>query len=223
MINALLVEDDLDIAGAVVDYLGLESIDCDHAADGVAALSLVRSQDYDMLILDINLPRLDGLSVCARLREEGFDVPILMLTAMDSLDDKLAGFDSGTDDYLVKPFSMDELLARVRALSGRRSTQVRKLQVSDLVLNLNQKSVIRAEESLRLSPTGLKLLESLMRASPDPVSRRALIAAVWGDEQPDSNSLKVHIHNLRKQIESPDKPVLLHTIAGVGYAIKVEA
>jgi DNA-binding response OmpR family regulator len=118
---------------------------------------------------------------------------------------------------------MDELVARVRALSGRRSTQARKLQVSDLVLNLNQKTATRADESLRLSPTGLRLLEYLMRASPDPVKRQTLIAAVWGDEQPDSNSLKVHIHNLRKQIDSPDKPVLLHTIAGLGYAIKVEA
>ena len=127
MISALLVEDDLDLARAIVDYLELERIACDHAGNGVAALELARDTEFDMIILDLNLPRMDGLDVCSHLRDEGNDVPILMLTARDSLDDKLSGFDRGTDDYLVKPFAMDELLARVKALAGRRSSQSKKL------------------------------------------------------------------------------------------------
>src|SRR5210317_1777815 len=127
MISVLVVEDDLDLATAVVDYLQLEGMRCDHAGNGVTALELAQGGAFDVIILDLNLPRLDGLGVCGTLREQGNDVPVLMLTARDSLDDKLSGFDSGTDDYLVKPFAMDEMLARVRALAGRRSSRARML------------------------------------------------------------------------------------------------
>ena len=220
MISVLVVEDDLDLATAVVDYLQLEGMRCDHAGNGVTALELAQGGAFDVIILDLNLPRLDGLGVCGTLREQGNDVPVLMLTARDSLDDKLSGFDSGTDDYLVKPFAMDELLARVRALAGRRSSRVRKLSCADLELLIDQKKALRAGSQLRLSPTEMVLLEHLMRASPDPVSRADLIRAVWGDEQPDSNSLKVHMHNLRKQIDNHGDRQLLHTIAGVGYQLR---
>jgi len=220
MIRALLVEDDLDLATAIVDYLELEEINCDHAGNGVAALGLARDSDFDMIILDLNLPRMDGLDVCSHLRDEGNDVPILMLTARDSLDDKLSGFDRGTDDYLVKPFAMDELLARVRALAGRRSSQARRLTVGDLVLNLTERQASRAGEPLRLSPTGFRILEHLMRASPNPVSRAELVEAVWGEGQPDSNSLKVHIHNLRKQLDDQGMGPVLQTVAGFGYQVK---
>ena len=162
------------------------------------------------------------MSVCSTLRERGLDVPVLMLTARDSLQDKLAGFDAGTDDYLVKPFSMDELLARIKALAGRRSVQIRKLRVADLVLDLDNKQVFRADRSVRLSPTGLTLLEILMRASPHPVRRQVLVRDVWGEDQPESNSLKVHIHNLRKQLDSDELPALLHTGPGYGYALREE-
>lgn len=220
MISVLVVEDDLDLATAVVEYLQLEGMRCDHAGNGVTALELAQGEAFDVIILDLNLPRLDGLGVCGTLREQGNDVPVLMLTARDSLDDKLSGFDSGTDDYLVKPFAMDELLARVRALAGRRSSRVRKLSCADLELLVDQKKALRAGSQLRLSPTEMVLLEHLMRASPDPVSRGDLIRAVWGDEQPDSNSLKVHMHNLRKQIDRHGDRQLLHTVAGVGYQLK---
>jgi DNA-binding response OmpR family regulator len=220
MISVLVVEDDLDLATAVVEYLQLEGMRCDHAGNGVTALELAQGGAFDVVILDLNLPRLDGLGVCGTLREQGNDVPVLMLTARDSLDDKLSGFDSGTDDYLVKPFAMDELLARVRALAGRRSSRVRKLSCADLELLIDQKKALRAGSQLRLSPTEMVLLEHLMRASPDPVNRADLIRAVWGDEQPDSNSLKVHMHNLRKQIDKHGDSQLLHTVAGVGYQLR---
>ena len=128
MTTLLLVEDDFDLAGNIVDYLALEDFDCDHASNGVAALNFLDENEYAVVILDINLPRLDGLSVCEKLREKGNDTPVIMLTARDQLDDKLAGFAKGADDYLVKPFAMAELVARLQALSLRRSGQVKQLR-----------------------------------------------------------------------------------------------
>jgi DNA-binding response OmpR family regulator len=197
MLNILLIEDDLDLADTVVQYLELEGIRCDHAANGMAGLQLAKEGQYQVLLLDLNLPRLDGLSLCRRLRTAGDDTPVLMLTARDQLDDKLAGFNAGTDDYLVKPFALQELVARVEVLARRRSGEVRKLTCDDLVMNLSDKTVTRNSIPLKLSPIGWRLLERLLRASPEVVSRQALEEAVWGDEIPDSNSLKVHMFHLR--------------------------
>jgi DNA-binding response OmpR family regulator len=221
MLNILLIEDDLDLADTVVQYLELEGIRCDHAANGMAGLQLAKEGQYQVLLLDLNLPRLDGLSLCRRLRTAGDDTPVLMLTARDQLDDKLAGFNAGTDDYLVKPFALQELVARVEVLARRRSGEVRKLTCDDLVMNLSDKTVTRNSIPLKLSPIGWRLLERLLRASPEVVSRQALEEAVWGDEIPDSNSLKVHMFHLRRAIDGPFAVTLLHTIAGHGFAIKI--
>ncbi len=220
MLNLLVVEDDLDLAVSLIDYLELEAIQCDHAANGLAALERIRACTYDVIILDINLPKLDGLQVCQQMRSQGNDTPVLMLTARDSLNDKVIGFESGSDDYLVKPFAMEELIARVQALSKRRSGQATKLTCFDLSLDLGTRQVLRGKRQLKLTPTGFKLLETLMRASPDALSREALMQAVWGDEQPDSNSLKVHLHKLRKQLDM-EGPLLL-TIPSFGFAIREE-
>ena len=195
-LQLLLVEDDLDLAKAIVDYLALEDIQCDHAANGLSGLNLIQQGQYDTVILDLNLPKMNGLEVCARLREQGIDVPVLMLTAKDTLDDKLTGFSKGADDYLVKPFAMEELIIRAQVLSRRRSGQVTKLSVSDLEVDLQTQTATRSSEPLKLSPIGFKLLETLVRASPNTVSREKLMQSVWGDEQPDSNSLKVHMLSL---------------------------
>ena len=220
MLNVLLVEDDLDLADTVVQYLELEGINCHHASNGMAGLQLAREGQYQVLLLDLNLPRLDGLSLCQRLRAEGDDTPILMLTARDTLDDKLAGFEAGTDDYLVKPFALQELTVRLEALARRRSGQVRKLTCGDLEMDLGAKTITRNDVALKVSPTGWRLLEALLRATPEVVSRQALEEVVWGDAVPDSNSLKVHIFNLRKIIDTPFPKALLHTVAGHGFAIK---
>ncbi|GAB3103163.1 response regulator transcription factor [Aestuariicella hydrocarbonica] len=220
MLKLLLIEDDLDLAQTLVQYLELEEMICDHASNGVAGLNLIAKNNYDVLLLDVNLPRMDGLRVCQNLRQKGNDVPVLMLTARDQLDDKLKGFAAGSDDYLVKPFELQELLVRIHALSRRRSGQVKVMTCGDLEMNLSERAVTRAGKLLQLSPTSWKLLECLLRASPTPVSRETLMDAVWGDEHPDSNSLKVHIFNLRKVIDAPFPVALLHTISGVGFALK---
>lgn len=219
-LTCLLVEDDIDLATAVVDYLELEDIQCDHAANGYAGYNLVQQNDYDVLILDLNLPKMSGLEVCEKLRQQGMDIPVLMLTARDTLDDKLTGFSKGADDYLIKPFAMEELIVRAQVLARRRSGQVAKLNVSDLMLDLNQKQAFRNNQPLKLSPTALKILEVLMRASPNPVSRESLMRSVWGEEQPDSNSLKVHMFKLRKQVDGDSDRKLVHTIPNQGFAVR---
>ncbi|CAA0090813.1 Response regulator MprA [Halioglobus japonicus] len=220
MLNVLLVEDDIDLAATIVQYLELEDIHCDHASNGVAGLHFMRLNRYDSLLLDINLPRLDGLTVCQQLRDDGDDTPVLMLTARDQLEDKIQGFKAGTDDYLVKPFELEELVARVQALAKRRSGQTRVLQYADLVMNLDSKTVSRSGRQLKLSPTGWRLLELLLRNSPKVLTRATIEQSLWGDEPPDSNSLKVHMFNLRKAIDGNADVPLLHTIAGQGFALR---
>jgi DNA-binding response OmpR family regulator len=222
MINVLLVEDDIDLAATIVDYLDIESINCDHASNGLMGLELIQRNHYQMMMLDINMPKMDGLTLCNTVREKGLDIPILMLTARDSLENKLQGFEAGSDDYLVKPFAMRELVARVQVLAKRRSGEVKRLVLGDLILDLNQRTAQLQQQTLKLSPIAFKLLEVLVRASPHPVSRQHIMQAVWGDEQPDSNSLKVHIHHVRKQLDaSKHSPLLkLETISGIGFAIK---
>lgn len=220
MLDILLVEDDRDLAATVIQYLELEGIRCDHADNGVTALQLSQDHAYDAMLLDLNLPRLDGISVCERLRADGNDVPILMLTARDQLNDKLAGFQAGTDDFLVKPFELQELVVRVVALTRRRSGQAKILQCADLRIDLTAHEASRKGTALKISPTGWKLLEHLLRASPAAVPRQKLEQAIWGDDVPDSNALKVHMHHLRKAIDGDFDRHLLHTVAGYGFAIR---
>ena len=222
-IHLLLVEDNLDLATTVIEYLEISGIVCDHVSNGQTGLNLALNQHYDVILLDIMLPRLDGQQLCERLRRQGIQTPVLMLTSLDALSDKLASFAAGADDYLVKPFELAELVARIRALSLRRSGQASRLQVDDLVMDLTTRKVSRAGQVLHLSPICWTLLENLMRASPQPVSRERLEAKVWGDEPPDSNTLKVHMHRLRKAVDKPFGRPLIHTLAGVGIQVNPHA
>jgi len=220
-INVLLVEDDLDLAATVIDYLELEKINCDHAANGIAGLQLIKEHHFDVMLLDVNMPRMDGLTVCKKMREQGITMPILMLTARDTLDDKLAGFAVGSDDYLVKPFEMRELIARIRVLANRRSGQTNVLSLYGVDADFASKTLKREQRSLQLSPTGWKILEVLMRKSPTVVSKQQLLQAVWGDELPDSDSLKVHLFKLRQQVDTKSQSKLIHTVAGQGFAFRL--
>ncbi|BED90138.1 DNA-binding response regulator [Pseudoalteromonas sp. MM1] len=219
MISVLLVEDDIDLATTIVDYLDIEDIECDHASNGIMGLNLIQSNQYQMIILDVNMPKMDGLTMCKTLREQGKDIPVLMLTARDSLDNKLEGFAAGSDDYLVKPFAMKELVARVQVLAKRKSGEAKRLTLANLNLDLAKRSADVEGQILKLSPIAFKLLETLVRNAPQPVTRSAIMQAIWGEEQPDSNSLKVHVHHLRKQLEATTHQVTLETIPSVGFAI----
>lgn len=218
-IHVLLVEDNRDLAITLVEHLSISKIICDHANNGYLGLQLARAQHYDVILLDVMLPRLNGQKVCRSLREDGVQTPILMMTSLDAVQDKLDGFASGADDYLVKPFDMRELVARIRSLSQRRSSQASLLQVADLRMDIAGREVSRDNQRLHLSPTGWRLLERLMRASPNPVSRERLEAAIWGDQPPDSNSLKVHMCRLRHSVDKGFKQPLIHTLAGVGFKL----
>ncbi|MCJ2163409.1 MULTISPECIES: response regulator transcription factor [unclassified Pseudodesulfovibrio] len=219
-IYALLVEDDLDLAASLIEYLELEGVICDHAANGVHGLQLAREYKYDVIMLDRMLPKLDGLSLCASLRRDGLDVPVLMITARDTLDDKVEGFESGSDDYLVKPFALKELLLRVQALAKRRSSQPRRYVVGDLAVDMEQHEATRAGIKLSLSPKEWALLEYMAKMSPNIALRDEMQRAVWGEDLPESNSLKVHMHKLRQKVDKPFPYSLIKTVPGVGFVLR---
>lgn len=222
--SLLLVEDHRDIAEMVAAYLERRGYSVDYAADGITGLHLAVSNDYDAIILDLMLPGLDGLELCQKVRTEARrDVPILMLTARDTLSDKVHGLDAGADDYVIKPFAIQELEARIRALVRRRRGHVAPeiLTVGDLRLDIATFKVERNGQNLNLTPIGLKILTVLMRASPRVISRRELERRVWGDIMPDSDTLRSHLYTLRKTIDKPFATPLLHTLPGKGYQLAV--
>lgn len=221
-LSVLLVEDDMDLAASLIDYLELEAIECDHAFNGNHGVELATSNSYDVILLDIMVPGLDGLGVCEKLRREGLTTSILMLTARDTLDDKVAGFSVGTDDYLVKPFAMKELLIRIRALAKRRSRLVKRFVVADLEIDLDSYVIRRGKDLLHLTPTEWKLIKKLAANSPATVPRSELERALWGSDVPESNSLQVHLHKLRQKVDGPYETSLLHTYPGLGIALTEE-
>ena len=220
--NTLLIEDNVSLAQTVIAYFDLEGINCDYASNGSQGLELALLNDYQVILLDINLPRINGLEVCEMIRKQGVDIPVMMLTARDSLEDKLAGFDAGTDDYLVKPFELSELVARVKALFNRRSLHSMKLEVGPLVMDLSLKTVCREGQKLKLTPTCWKLLEILMRESPNLVSREKMQNTIWNEpDLPESDVLKVHLYKLRQQVDKPFSIKLIQTVSSHGVAIRV--
>ncbi|WP_196138097.1 response regulator transcription factor [Aliikangiella sp. G2MR2-5] len=216
----LVVEDDIDLSELIAEFLESESIECDTAFNGVMGLELIRRNSYDVIILDLNLPRLDGLSLCSECRNNGISTPILMLTARDTIDDKIKGFESGSDDYLVKPFELKELLVRVKALSRRYINPSNQLTVDDLFINTATHQAFRNEKLLTLSPNEWKVLEFLMRNSPRVVPRSQLETLIWPDGEPSTNALKTLIYRLRKIIDNNSDRPLIHTIRGAGITLR---
>ena len=218
----LIVEDDNDVATSLCEFLEKCGYIVDAAADGVTGLHLATVGTFDAIVLDVALPGLDGLELSRHLREVARKTtPVLMLTARDALSDKLAGFESGADDYLVKPFALPELDARLRALIKRSSGRMgeRELRVRDLCLNLDTMEVKRGRTPIAVKRIGLRILELLMRESHRVVRRQELESLIWGDDPPDSDALRAHIHMLRKAIDRPFAVPLLHTIPGIGYRL----
>lgn len=217
----LVIEDNRDILANILDYLELKGFTVDCAQDGLSGMHLALTQPYDLIVLDIMLPGMDGYQLCQKLRQEADNnTPIIILTARDALDDRLKGLHAGADDYLVKPFALSELVARIEAVLRRSSgANKRVLEVADLRYNLETLEVSRAGQPLKLNPIGLKLLATLMQRSPAVVRREALEEALWGDDIPDSDSLRSHIHQLRQSIDKPFATTLLHTVHGVGFRL----
>jgi two-component system response regulator MprA len=219
--RVLVVEDDVEIAGALRRSLALEGYDVELAGDGVEALSEADTFEPDAVVLDLGLPKLDGVEVCRRLREQG-DVPILVLTARDAVESRVEGLDSGADDYLVKPFERPELLARVRALLRRRPPRgTASLVVGDLRLNVDRHEARRAGRLLDLTGREFELLEHLMRNERLVVSRESLLEDVWGYAPfSETNTVDVFVSNLRRKLEAGGEARMLHTVRGAGYVLR---
>ncbi|MEN6586480.1 MAG: response regulator transcription factor [Sulfuricella sp.] len=222
--HILLVEDNRDLAQNIFDYFEARGHTIDLGEDGISGLHLAASNPYDVIILDLMLPGIDGMTLCRRLREAGKQTPVLMLTARDSLDDKIAGLEAGADDYVVKPFALREVEARLVALVRRAQGHKgpARLQVGDMTFDPGTLKVTRGERNIDLPPIPLKIVEILMRNSPRVMSREELERHIWGDSPPDSDALRAHLHILRNAIDKQaDKP-LLKTLRGIGYQIASE-
>jgi two-component system, OmpR family, response regulator MprA len=219
--RVLVVEDDVDIAGVLRRSLDKEGYEVRVADNGEVALEESNVFEPDAVVLDLGLPRLDGVEVCRRLRQDG-DVPILILTARDAVDSRVEGLDSGADDYLVKPFERDELLARLRALLRRRPPRGSAfIVVGDLRLNPDTHEVLRGERRLELTAREFELLEHLMRNERIVVSRQALLDDVWGYHPfAETNTVDVFISTLRRKLEAGGEPRVLHTVRGAGYVLR---
>jgi DNA-binding response OmpR family regulator len=221
----LIVEDDQRLARQLKKGIEEQGHVVSLAMDGVQGLEAARQGHFDVLVLDVMLPGMDGFAVVKRLRSSGSKSPVLMLTARDSAEDIVAGLDSGADDYLTKPFSLKILLARLRALARRKEVEPRtNLQVGDLVLDPAMRSVNRGDLAISLTRTEFVLLEAFMRNSGRVLTRSWLLQAVWGNEREvESNTLDVYVRNLRSKIEPAGSAKLIETVRGVGYVMRDEA
>ncbi len=220
--HILIIEDNPDIVANIYGYLEPLGYVLDSARNGFAGLSLVADNHYDAIVLDVMLPGIDGFHLCQKLRRElRQPTPVIMLTAKDTIEDRVAGFDSGADDYLVKPFSLVELEARIKALVRRSSGQQCQQEISlgPLKINFETCEVVRSGTPLKLTPTAYKLLKKLLQESPRVLSRAILERAVWGDDVPASDALRTHIHTLRQALDVPFDRPMLKTVSGFGYQL----
>jgi DNA-binding response OmpR family regulator len=217
----LAIEDNPDLIENLYDFFELRGHIIDAAYNGNSGLAFVAQNAYDVIVLDLMLPDIDGLKVCRTLRNQGCNLPILMLTARDTLDDTLLGFNSGADDYLVKPFSLQELEVRLQALVRRGQGAISNalLSIADLDFNPNTLKVSRAGYRIELPPIPLKILELLMRQSSRIVTRREIERHIWGEDLPKTDSLRAHLHTLRTLIDKPFTLHLLQTVRGLGYRL----
>lgn len=219
----LLVEDDRKIAAFVVKGFSSAGFAVDHVTDGAEGLAMARSVDYDAAVVDLMLPEMNGLALIGHLRRERIDTPVIILSARDSVDDRVRGLQTGGDDYLTKPFAFTELLARVQALIRRASgvSEPTRLKVADLTMNLINREVTRSERRIDLQPLEFSLLEYLMRNAGRVVSKTMIMEHVWNyDFDPQTNVVEARISRLRDKVDRPFDRKLIHTIRGVGYVLK---
>ena len=223
MPKILTIEDDAAIAAEIADELTNRGFEVDCVGDGLEGLRLASSAVYDAITLDRMLPSLDGLSIAASLKEGGVDTPILMISALSDLDERVRGLRAGGDDYLTKPFAAEEMAARIEVLIRRRQADAKKLvlRLDDLELDLVTRIARRGGRDLELLPKEVRLLEFFMRNSGQLLTRTMIFEAVWGYKfDPGTNIIDVHIRALRRKLERPDQPVLLQTVRGSGYCLR---
>lgn len=218
----LIIEDNPAIVENMTEFLETKGYILDFAMDGIGGLHLALTQDYDVIVLDLMLPGMDGITLCQKLRQEADkQTPVIMLTARDTLEDKLLGFDSGADDYLVKPFALKELEARIKVLAKRKPGEDKGLLVvDDLEMDPGTLKVTRRGEIIDLNNTCISILKMLMEASPNVVSRKELENSLWGDMPPGSDVLRTHMYTLRKKIDKPFNQAMIETIHGIGFRLK---
>lgn len=226
MTRLLIIEDNPELVANLYGFFEPLGYVIDDARDGATGLHMATQNDYDAILLDLMLPRLDGMTLCRRLREEFQNpVPVLMLTARDPVDDRVQGFALGADDYLIKPFSLKELDARIKALVRRaQGRQVQgTLRWEDLQVDTRAPQAWRQSQAIALTPSTHKLLLCLMRAAPAVVRKQEMEYLLWGDDPPDSGALRTHIHELRQQIDKSFEPALIETVHGVGWRLLAPA
>ncbi|WP_424889767.1 response regulator transcription factor [Streptomyces sp. XH2] len=227
----LIVDDEPAVREALRRSLAFEGYATELAVDGLDAVTKVASYDPELIVLDVLMPRMDGLTAARRLRASGVTVPILMLTARDTVGDRVTGLDAGADDYLVKPFELDELLARIRALLRRSSYATAAptaasatLSFADLRMNLDTREVTRGDRAVELTRTEFTLLELFLAHPRQVLTREQILKTVWGFEfEPSSNSLDVYVMYLRRKTEAGGEPRLVHTVRGVGYVLRTDS
>lgn len=224
-LHILVTEDQPELASNIGDYLEGKGHTVDYAPNGPLALELALTHHYDLLILDIMLPGMDGLTVCQKIRQQSHRVlPILMLTARDTLEDKLTGFEKGADDYLTKPFELPELEMRCQALSRRHQLQTdMRMLIGDLEVNRKTQTVSRQQKTLALNGMNYRILLILAEAYPRVVTRSELCQKLWGDDPTESDSLRSHIYQLRQAVDKPFDTPLLKTVHGVGFTLDTQA
>lgn len=222
-LRILLVEDQVELAASIIDYLEGQGHRLDYAADGQAGLDRALAGDYDVVLLDLQLPRLDGLAVCRQLREKAErHQPVLMLTARGTLGNKVEGFEAGADDYLTKPFALEELLLRCNALGRRHQLHARhELVLGELSIDRRRRVAIRAGQVLELHHTPFDILVALAEAHPAVMTRSELADRIWGDDPPASDALATHIYSLRQALDRPFETAMLKTLHGVGVRLEV--
>ena len=222
MYKILVIEDNPDIVANIYAFFEPKGFELDNAHNGISGLTLASNNRYDVILLDVMLPGMDGTKLCKKLREELHDkTPVLMLTARDTISDRVAGFDSGADDYLVKPFSLVELESRIKALIRRHQDShfEHSITVGKLSLNTEVHTIVREGKPIKLTPTGFKILQILMSAAPRVVSKNELEEKVWGEDIPSSDALRTHVHSVRAQVDKPFNKTMIVTVPGIGYQI----
>lgn len=219
----LLLEDNFELASSLGEFLEAKDCCVDYAHSGLACLALVKVNRYDVFVLDIAMQGIDGLQVCREIRQQlKISTPILFLTARDTLEDKLIGFETGCDDYLVKPFSPEELLYRLKSLHARGPRRDIGIQtMGEITIDFSRNTITRQNQIISLPETQFKLFRLLLKNSPEIVTREALEIALWGDDMPDSDALRTHIYRLRNLIDKPFSRALIKTIHARGYRLEI--